>query len=465
MPGPLRGKGNRQEPLIEASPTACKRRPELGRRGVILPFVRRPLVAFLLLAAAGALAATGYWAYARDRDYTRLIAAGDQAAADQPFEALEAYSGAIALRPESMLAHLKRGRMYRERGELEAAARDLRRAIALDPTATLPLELLGDTYLSMARNDRAAERYEDYLSLDDRTPRVWYKLGLARYRNGEAAAAIPALERAIALDSSLADSHFVLGLCHREQGDLPGARAALEIVTQLSPGLTAPREALAAVYADSGDNSRAIDQLEALAALDPTTSSRFVALGLAHARARRHEAAVLTLSRAVERFPNDPGVYGALGRVWLDAAETRQDPVALKKALEALATAATHADATSETLTDLGRAFVRSGDLTAAQRFLRQATTRLPVYPGAYLNLAVVSERAGRLQEARDALVNYAVLVDEAVPIAEVATQIAAYSIRLGQPQLAIRWLDRATDETGDTPELAALRRRAADAR
>jgi Flp pilus assembly protein TadD len=254
-------------------------------------------------------------------------------------------------------------------------------------------------------------------------------------------------------------------LCHREQGDLPGARAALEIVTQLSPGLTAPREALAAVYADSGDNSRAIDQLEALAALDPTTSSRFVALGLAHARARRHEAAVLTLSRAVERFPNDPGVYGALGRVWLDAAETRQDPVALKKALEALATAATHAGATSETLTDLGRAFVRSGDLTAAQRFLRQATTRLPVYPGAYLNLAVVSERAGRLQEARDALVNYAVLVDEAVPIAEVATQIAAYSIRLGQPQLAIRWLDRATDETGDTPELAALRRRAADAR
>ena len=27
------------------------------------------------------------------------------------------------------------------------------------------------------------------------------------------------------------------------------------------------------------------------------------------------------LSRAVERFPNDPQVYGALGRVWLEAAE------------------------------------------------------------------------------------------------------------------------------------------------
>ena len=470
MPG---GQAAARGPVVptERPPKPAQRRlrgrPELDRGGVILPFVRRPLVAFLLLAAAGAAAATAtaYGAYARDRDYTRMVAAGDLAAADQPFEALEAYSGAIALRPESMLAHLKRGRMYRERGELEAAARDLRRAAAIDPTATLPLELLGDTYLSMARHDRAVERYEAYLALDDRAPRVWYKLGLARYRNGETAAAIPALERAIGLDSSVADSHFVLGLCLREQGDLPRARAALEIATQLSPGLTAPREALAAVYADSGDNSRAIDQLEALAALDPTTSTRFVALGLAHARARRHEAAVLTLSRAVERFPNDPVVYGALGRVWLDAAEARQDPVALKKALEALATAATHTDATSETLADLGRAWIRSGDLTTAQRVLRQATARLPVYPAAYLHLAFASERAGRLQEARDALVNYAVLVDEAVPIAEVARQIAAYSIRLGQPQLAIRWLDRAADETGDTPELAALRRRAFDTR
>jgi tetratricopeptide (TPR) repeat protein len=426
--------------------------------------VRRSLWAFLLLAAAGAAAATAYWTYSRDRDYTRLVAAGDRAALDQPFEALEAYSGAIALRPESMLAHLKRGRMYRERGELDAAARDLRRATELDPTATLPRELLGDTYLSMARHDRAAEHYQAYLTLDDRAPHVWYKLGLARYRHGETAGAIPALERAVALDASMADAYFVLGLCHREQGDLPRARAALESATQRAPGLTAPREALAGVYADSGNSSRAIDQLEALAALDPTTSTRLVALGFAHAHARRLEAAILTLSRAVERFPNDPVVYGALGRVWLDAADTRRDPVALKKAVEALTTAATHTDATSETLADLGRAWMRSGDFGAAQRVLRQATSRLPVHPPAYLHLAAVTGRAGRLQEARDALINYAVLVGEAEPMAEVATQIAAYSIRLGQSPLALRWIDRAADETGETPDLAALRRRAVDA-
>jgi tetratricopeptide (TPR) repeat protein len=423
-------------------------------------------VAFLLLAAAGAAVAATYTAYARDRDYARLVTAGDRtAAADQPFEALESYSGAIALRPESMIAHLKRGRLYRERGELDAAARDLRRASELDPTATLPLELLGDTYMAMQRHDRAAERYEAYLALDDRAPHIWYKLGLARYRHGAAAAAMAALDRVVALDPTMAEAHFALGLCHREQGDLARAQASLETATRLSPGLTAPREALAGVYADRGETSRAIDQLAALAALDPANSTRLVALGVAHARARRHEAAVLTLSRAVERFPNDPQVYGALGRVWLDAAEAGGDPVALRKALEALTTAATHSDATSETLTDLGRAWTRTGDLPNAERALRQATSRLPVFPDAYLHLAAVSGRAGRVHEARDALVNYAVLVDHRVPIAHVATQIAAYSIRLGEPQLAIRWLDRAEDESGATPELAQLRRRAVDVR
>ncbi len=45
-----------------------------------------------------------------ERDFDRLIAVGDQAVADErPFQAIEAYSGAIARNPESMLAHLKRG--------------------------------------------------------------------------------------------------------------------------------------------------------------------------------------------------------------------------------------------------------------------------------------------------------------------------------------------------------------------
>ncbi len=423
--------------------------------------MRRLVATLVVLGAAVAAGAGAYFSYTSDREYARSIAAGDQAvAAGEPAQALEDYSGAIALRPTSMLAHLKRGRTYRERGELEFAARDLRRAVELDPTATLPLELLGDTYLSLARYDPAIERFEAYLSLDDRSAPVWYKLGLAFYRSGQRPRAAQPLERAINLEPALAEAHLLLGLCFRDAGEWKRARPTLEHAIRLAPGLTTPREALADVYTALGETTRAIDQLEALAALDPASPDRFVALGIAHARARRHEAAVLTLSRAVERFPDEPNVYGELGRVWLDAAELREDDISLKKALEALTTAAGQPGVTSGTLTNLGRAWIRAGDREAAASALRDATIRPPVDPEAYRLLAAVVGR-DRAQEAREALLRYAALVGDAKPLTSVATDIAAYSLRLGEPQLALTWIDRAVGESGDTPALVSLRRRA----
>jgi tetratricopeptide (TPR) repeat protein len=423
--------------------------------------VRRYLLALSVLAAAAAAGAGVYTVYDTDREYSRAIAAGDQAtAAEQPFQALEFYSGAIALRPDSMLAHLKRGMTYRGRGQLDEAMRDLRRAAALDPTATQPHELLGDCHLALRRYDRAAERYETFLRIDDRSARVWYKLGLARYRAGQAAAAMDPLRTAIALDASVPETYLLLGLALREQGEMSASRAALETAAQMSPGQTTPREALASVYLATGEPALAIEQLEALATLDTSRPERLIAVGLAHAGARRHEAAVLVLSRAVERFPADAQVYAALGHVWLEVAQARGDTVALKKALEALSTAASHSDVSSAALTDLGRASILNGDAIAAERAWRQAITRLPVDPEAYRQLATLAARARRFQEARDALVRYATLVGDAAPVADVALRIADYSLRLGDRPLALRWLERAEDDSGPTPATLALRDR-----
>ncbi len=423
--------------------------------------VRRYVIGSVVLAIAAAAGAVVYMLYAADREYVRLIAAGDQAVnADQPFQALEAYSGAIAVRPEAMLAHLKRGMVYRSRGELVEALRDLRRAAELDPMATRPTELLGDTQMSLQRYEQAASRYQDYLDIDDRSARVWYKLGLAQYRSGHVARAISSLERALALEEGLAEVHLLRGLCLRDAGKLPAARLALEAATRHAPGLVASREALADLYQVLGEQPRAIDQLEALAALDPNHPERLVALGLAHARSRRFEAAVLALSRAVERFPDKPQVYAALGAVWLEAATIRNDREALDKAVEALSMAAGHSDVTSEALNDLARALLLAGKRLEAERVLRQAVERLPVHPDAFLHLADLARRSNRTLEARDALVRYATLVGDTHSLASVATQIAAHSIALGDATTALRWIERA-DDGGITPELTSLRVRA----
>lgn len=425
--------------------------------------MRRSLVAVVLVAVAGVAGALAYSALANEREFGRLIAEGDQAmAAERHFQAIEAYSGAVALKPDSMLAHLKRGAVYQNQNELEAALRDLRDAVELDPSALLAIELLGDVNASLNRAERAVERYEAYINLDERNARVHYKLGLSRYRAGRIDTAVTALQQALKLDPALGDAHYVLGLVLRDQNQLPAARRSLEEAARRLPASqTAPREALAEVYALEGEHTKAINELEALAALDATRADRLVTVGLAQARAGRDDAAVITLSRAVERFPDAPQAYAALGHVWLTGAQRRGDRIALNKALEALQQAASRSDASSETFAELGRAWSLAGDMPAAERALRQAVARLPVPPDAYLQLADVTVRDGRIQDARDALLKYATLVGDEKPLADVSTRIADLSLRLGEPALAVRWFDRAIDDSGPS---TALQVRLADA-
>src|SRR5690606_35766377 len=131
-------------------------------------------------------------------------------------------------------------------------------------------------------------------------------------------------------------AYYLLGLVQRAESRNEEARASLERALEVDPTLSEAREELAELHLARGEPRRAIDQLEAIAALESEQPGRLVSVGLAYARLGQTDAAVLTLGRAAERFPDSPLVYTALGRVWLTAAEARNDRVALNKALEAL---------------------------------------------------------------------------------------------------------------------------------
>ena len=181
--------------------------------------MKRLVVVSVGLAALMVGVVLAWYSVRQEREFQRLIAAGDAAlAADQTYGAIEAFSGALVLKSDSMLAHLKRGDTYRRRGELTAALRDLREAASLDPSAPRPVELLGDVNTAMGRYPRAAEHYRTFIALDDRSPRVLYKLALAYYRNGQAQDAIGPLRSAVAMNDRFTEAHYLLGMCLRDRG-------------------------------------------------------------------------------------------------------------------------------------------------------------------------------------------------------------------------------------------------------
>ncbi len=410
-----------------------------------------------LLVSAGLLGMLAWEAVARQREYSRLIAEGDRALArDETFLAVEAYSGAIALRRDSMLGYLKRGETYRRRGETGEALRDLRRAAELDPTATRPLELLGDLNASLARYARAQESYEAYVRLDDRSVRVLYKLALARYRLGNSQAALPPLRQALSVDDRAAPAHYLLGLCLKALDQPQEATAELEKAVRLEPGLGAAREQLAELYSAAHREKEAINQLEALAALEPHRPERQLALGLAYGKAGRSDLAVITLRRLAEDRREDPQIYLAIGRVWLETAEAQRDRVALNKALEALDVVTRRSPPGSEALLLLGRAQLLAGDAAAAERTLTQSAAQFPVEPAALLQLSNVAERAGHLGTAREALLRYTAISGDGIPPPERAIHLGDLSVRLNEPGVAAAWYARAAESPTAPPAVFA---------
>jgi tetratricopeptide (TPR) repeat protein len=426
--------------------------------------VKRVLAGLFLLALSAA-GVYGYTLSERERAYRQKIADGDAAlAADRPAAAIEAFSGAIALKDDAMVGYLKRGQAYRRRGELAAAIRDLRRASAIDPGATAPLEELGDAFLADTphKYSSAAERFQDYVRIDNRAPRVLYKLAYARYNDGHVGEAIDALQRAIAQDENFAEAYYLLGLCQRDAQHLTQARDALEKAIQLQPAtMLHAREELADLYGEIGRTDGRLDQLGALSALDPGPT-RDVTMGLAYAHAGQHERAAAILARAAERYPDYPYAYVALGRVWLEVAQARNDRIALSKALGALENAV-GTDDSSEALTLFGRALLMTSDAETAERMLESATHKPPVDPLAFYYLGDAAERLGHHAAARQALLDYEVLrgdEPDARKRTVFATRLGDISVRMNDFAAAATYFLRAAADSTD-PDLLA---RAADA-
>ena len=269
------------------------------------------------LAAAGILADQ---AVERDREYRRLIVQGDEALGrGQTFVAIEAYSGAIALKRGSMLAYLKRGEAHQRRGDapetLAAALRDLRTAAELDPGATRTLEELGDVNVQLRRYANAAENYEAYLRLDDHAAPIFYKLALASRGDGRLTRAISALQQAVRLNPNFHEAHYVLGLCLKDREQLAEARAAFERASAIAPAFIPAREELAELHRLQQQTARTRSSSSTRSTRSTRNKpERLIAVGRAYLRAGNRDLAVMTLGRAAENFKEYPGVYAALGR-------------------------------------------------------------------------------------------------------------------------------------------------------
>ena len=230
------------------------------------------------------------------------IADGDAAlAADNTGAAIEAFSGAITLKGDSMVGYSEarpdlppaRGVRGRPSGTSGAPS-------DIDPSATRPLEELGDAYLADTphRYGSAAEQFQAYVKLDNRAPRILYKLAFARYNEQRHTADVRSTRCSGRSRSTTGSPRPTTcsGSASATRSTSRLARTALEKSDRAAARrcCTRARSWPICTGALGTDRQPADAARGARRALDPG-ASREVTLGLAYARAgagrsRRHDA-------------------------------------------------------------------------------------------------------------------------------------------------------------------------------
>jgi tetratricopeptide (TPR) repeat protein len=191
--------------------------------------------------------------------------------------------------------HYAAGRFSMEEGSLERAERYLLTAIALDRDYTEAKRLLAQVYLLEKRPDQAIETLRQILAHHRDIPLVWYSLGLAYERTGEAEQAIRSLAQALRLQPDDEIARIVLenialdrlpiddpireryAAYHLERGDLFRERnyldkALLEYrrALRLQPEAKEPRLQYAQLYLLMGFPEKYMNELEVLRDLGHT---------------------------------------------------------------------------------------------------------------------------------------------------------------------------------------------------
>ncbi|MGQ0578237.1 MAG: tetratricopeptide repeat protein [Betaproteobacteria bacterium] len=183
--------------------------------------------------------------------------------------------------------------------------------------------------------DSATKEYFGSLMLDADWPAANVNLGNLRMRQGRAAEAIAAYERALSLDARFAGAYVNLADAHRQQGNEAEGEKVLRRGLSVLPSSADLHHALGLLLVRQGDQTPALKELGEAARLSPD-NARYAyvhAIGL-HSAGRREEALV-ALRAADARHPFDLGILGALVSINHEAGNMKAALAYARRATEA----------------------------------------------------------------------------------------------------------------------------------
>ncbi len=308
-------------------------------------------------------------------------------------DALRMHDGAVRLAPQKPGAHVNRGIVRHNMGDVDGSLRDYDEALRLDPQDVEALNNRGLARHTKGDLDGALKDYDDALRLRPRMALGYLNRGVARRAKGEPEGALRDFDEAIRLQPMLAGAFSGRGAVRAERGDFPGALGDHDEAVRLSPENSTLYFNRGVAREAAGDPEGALQDHEEAIRRNP----RFVGAYVHRADLRRakgdREAALRDYDEAIRLDPKDAVAHASRGKARL--AEGDLD-AALRDFDEAIRLDAGRA----EVYTNRGVTRAKKGDLEGALRDHEEAIRLSPGLAAAYLNRGYVWMARGDLDRA-----------------------------------------------------------------
>lgn len=407
----------------------------------------------------------------RPDDAPTLIRLADVELEQNRIEEAEALYVRAAQAEDSAAAAYGMGRVAEARGAYTGAIEQFRRALTLQPAASVIHYRVGQAYRELGQLDRA----EDALARSG-TNRVamvdplMHELtalaigasphlarGNAAAREGRLAEAEAAYRQAVASDAENPRAHQSLATVLLRRGNADAALEHFAAAVRLEPENARAHSDLGVLLGETGQNERALEHLRQAVELEPGLAPALVSLGNVQTRMGRLDQAEATYRRALESDIGSGDARLGLGAVLAQAGAFEQAVVELREALRL----APERDRTPRIHFGLAEALIRTGRLEEA---LPHYTRVREIDPGqgvAWLREATVLmglERFAAAEAVLEARLRIASTDDRAAhSLARLLAGAPDESLRDGPRALAIAGRLLEADKAAPHAETAAM--------
>jgi tetratricopeptide (TPR) repeat protein len=315
---------------------------------------------------------------------------------------------AISINPNSALAHAEYGRFLVASNRAGEAEAEFKKAVEVEPNTREPRIALGSFYIVNKQLDKAEEVYKALADMEKDKPDGRALLADFYSTTGRYDDAVRVYQDVLAQSPDYTRGRYRLGEIMLQRGDTNGAAAQVGEVLKKNERDTQGLLLRARIRMQASDNRAAIEDLKEVLKQEPNSRSGLYYMAEANHRLRQYDMARSYAADLDKYYPDWLPAKLMQVQINLEGGDTKTALRLSNELVERLSKVAPDyqmspqmlVELRSKALTARGSAQLDLGDTKAARTDLMAAKDIAPNDPASYVNLAIVSLKENKTDEA-----------------------------------------------------------------